>query len=150
MSSTSAQTWRDRQIQKGFCYSCGSRRPAGKKKRCWVCIRKANARYARRTDSERLTQNARIRVIAQKTKDEVYAAYGGYCCACCGETNTEFLTIDHIEGNGKKHREEVGSGGRGFVLYRWLKRHKFPKGFRILCMNCNFALGHFGHCPHKK
>lgn len=25
----------------------------------------------------------------------------------------------------------------------------YPAGFRLLCMNCNFAIGHFGSCPHQ-
>jgi hypothetical protein len=23
-------------------------------------------------------------------------------------------------------------------------------GYRVLCMNCNFALGHSGYCPHQR
>lgn len=33
-------------------------------------------------------------------------------------------------------------------MYRWLRNHGYPLGFRVLCMNCNFALGKFGYCPH--
>jgi hypothetical protein len=32
---------------------------------------------------------------------------------------------------------------------RWLRKNGFPKGFRVLCHNCNFAHGHYGYCPHK-
>ena len=36
-------------------------------------------------------------------------------------------------------------------MYRWLKKHGFPKeGFQLLCYNCNCAKGFFGKCPHKK
>jgi hypothetical protein len=68
-------------------------------------------------------------------------------CACCGEMNIEFLSIDHIYGGGKKHYEEIGGLGS---LYGWLKRNNYPEGFRVLCMNCNFSLGHFGYCPHQE
>jgi hypothetical protein len=32
----------------------------------------------------------------------------------------------------------------------WLKRNGYPKGFRVLCHNCNSARGLYGYCPHKR
>jgi hypothetical protein len=32
----------------------------------------------------------------------------------------------------------------------WLVQHNFPTGFQILCMNCNFAKGKLGTCPHQE
>jgi hypothetical protein len=29
-----------------------------------------------------------------------------------------------------------------------LIRNDFPKGYRLLCHNCNFAFGSKGSCPH--
>jgi hypothetical protein len=37
----------------------------------------------------------------------------------------------------------------GTHLYLWLKQNNYPPGFRVLCMNCNFAIGHSGYCPHN-
>lgn len=68
-------------------------------------------------------------------------------CICCGEDNINFLTMDHINGDGAKHRKEMGRGGG--ILNNWLIKNNFPKGFRILCMNCNWAIGQYGHCPHE-
>lgn len=87
----------------------------------------------------------------QKFRDavraKVIAAYGSHC-VCCGETEQEFLTVDHIHGGGRKDRE-LGRGGHG--LYRWLIQENFPKDhYRLLCMNCNFAKGIYGRCPHQK
>jgi hypothetical protein len=77
----------------------------------------------------------------QALKPEVIAAYGGKC-ACCGETHIEFLSIDHIDG--------YKSGPRkGAALYSWLKQNNYPPGFRVLCMNCNMALGYLGYCGHS-
>ena len=70
--------------------------------------------------------------------------YGG-ACACCGEYRFAFLTIDHIEGGGRKHREQFTSND---ALYRWLKQEQ-REGFRVLCYNCNCARGNFGKCPHE-
>ena len=72
-------------------------------------------------------------------------SYGG-ACACCGETQPEFLAIDHIAGGGTRHRREIGGGGGR--LYQWLQRHGYPPGFRVLCHNCNAARGSYGQCPH--
>jgi hypothetical protein len=58
----------------------------------------------------------------------------------------EFLAIDHIGGGGTKHRK---SFGRGSSLYRWLEKSGLPGGFRVLCHNCNMAIGFYGYCPHK-
>lgn len=79
-------------------------------------------------------------------KKEVFAAYGGETCVCCGENHIEFLSIHHTDGNGAEHRKLVPAP----YLYGWLKKNGFPTGFEILCMNCNFAMGHFGKCPHQE
>jgi hypothetical protein len=47
-----------------------------------------------------------------KLKEEFITEYGGHC-ACCGENNIKFLSIDHIDGNGKAHRLKLGIGRRG-------------------------------------
>src|SRR5689334_13226059 len=86
------------------------------------------------------------RRLRWKLKLEIIAAYGG-CCACCGETNPEFLCVDHIEGGGNSDRRENRWSGRQF--YAQLKRDGFPKGkLRLLCANCNSSFGLYGYCPH--
>lgn len=78
--------------------------------------------------------------------------YGGSPpkCACCRESYIEFLCIDHINGGGGKHRKALMKGKKGVVnFYQWLKKNKYPKGYRVLCHNCNCALGFYGYCPHK-
>lgn len=89
---------------------------------------------------------ARRREVRVRLKREVIAAYGGEC-ACCGEQTYEFLTVDHVGGWGAEHRRVVGEGTGN--IYRWLKNNGFPQGiFRILCWNCNCAMGVHGYCPH--
>lgn len=81
---------------------------------------------------------------------EVLAAYGG-ACECCGEATPEFLSVDHVHGNGGAHRREIGAGqGDTTAVLRWLKRHNFPRdGFRLLCFNCHLARTYWGACPHE-
>ena len=75
-------------------------------------------------------------------------AYGGYRCACCGETEPKFLSLDHVFNDGSQHRKEVG--GRGSQIFKWLRDHGYPAGFQVLCMNCNHGKAlNGGVCPHK-
>jgi len=94
---------------------------------------------------ERIAANSRRR--NRRLKIETIQHYGGHC-ACCGETIIEFLAIDHESGHGNQHRKETGCNG-GVIFFRWLKSHHWPAGFRVLCHNCNMAIGSWGFCPHQ-
>lgn len=80
-------------------------------------------------------------------KQQVFDHYG-HACACCGEAEPEFMTIDHMAGGGNAHRREIGSAG----LYRHLRARGFPPGFQTLCFNCNWSKGHHpsNTCPHQR
>ncbi len=56
-------------------------------------------------------------------------------CKCCGTTEPDFLTIDHIDGGGNAHRKQTGASGQ----YSWIKKNGYPAGFQVLCFNCNFS-----------
>ncbi len=73
----------------------------------------------------------------------------GYRCVCCGESEQDFLTIDHMRGNAKNTQKTLGTPRAGYPLYRWLVRNGFPEGFQVLCMNCNVSKGKHGKCAHK-
>jgi hypothetical protein len=82
----------------------------------------------------------------QACKDATYRAYGGYKCVCCGETHPAFLSIDHVNNDGGKHRRSVG---RGANIYTWLRDNGYPEGFQVLCHNCNHGKHlNGGVCPH--
>ncbi len=99
-------------------------------------------------DCSKLARIAAIKAH-RKLKKAVIEAYGGKC-ACCGESHSEFLSIDHINGGGAKHRKSLGILGGGTNFYKWLKKEGFPQGeYQLLCHNCNQALGAYGYCPHK-
>jgi hypothetical protein len=77
---------------------------------------------------------------------EVIAALGGRC-ACCGETNPGFLTIDHIHGGGREERERFGSGTT--LLNKMIREGLSPEKYRVLCFNCNCGRArNGGECPH--
>jgi hypothetical protein len=74
-------------------------------------------------------------------------AYGGHC-ACCGETELVFLSLDHLNDNGAEHRRQLREEGiNGNGLYRRLRQLDYPSGYQVLCFNCNWAKSH-GGCPH--
>ena len=89
--------------------------------------------------------NAGMRRFVKKRRLQVMDYYGRKC-ACCGDNHIEFLTIDHINNDGAKHRKEI----KGQNLPAWIYRHNYPKGFQILCFNCNEAKKIYGECPHNR
>ena len=78
----------------------------------------------------------------RKQREIIIKAYGGKC-ECCGESQYEFLAIDHISGGGRHQMERLTGG-----YLRWFIRNNFPSGYRILCHNCNMAIGFYSICPH--
>ena len=98
-----------------------------------------------------VVHSAKIKSTMKRINAEIKAKcighYGGKC-ACCGETNIGFLTIDHLDGGGSKHRRAVG---RGTNFYKWLIRNEFPDEYQVLCFNCNCGKQVNGDiCPHKE
>ena len=83
-----------------------------------------------------------------RLQEQAIRAYGGHICACCKETEPLFMTLDHIENNGRDHRKEFDL--RGAKLYKWLKDRGYPPGFQVLCTNCNHGkYRNNGVCPHR-
>lgn len=110
------------------------------------CQRKSSLRYYRKNRQAKMEYNKSYEI---RIKDKVFDHYGGYVCQCCGITPKPFLTIDHIDGGGTKHRKRLKGGGR--FTYRWIYKNNFPKGFRVLCYNCNSGRArNKGICPHKE
>ena len=73
-------------------------------------------------------------------KQEVLGHYGNGKLACvnCGFDDIRALSIDHINGGGRKHiRGLYGRGGAHF--YRLLRRNGYPEGYQTLCMNCQWV-----------
>lgn len=96
----------------------------------------------------RQRHNTLGRIHRNKLKVAAYAAYGGFICACCGETHELFLSLDHVNNDGAQARQSLHpiSGG---ALYAWLKHNNYPEGFQVLCMNCNCGKARNGGvCPH--
>lgn len=105
------------------------------------------AKHKRWRDRNTIKLREYYRRIRREARERVIAHYGG-ACECCGESEFEFLAIDHIDGNGGQHRKQTHMSGAD--LGRWLERNGYPAGYRVLCHNCNCARGFYGFCPHEK
>lgn len=134
--------------------------PDGLRVYCKLCQRKYNGKQYVEHKSERAiaqkayVANNRVKVNTKNTlwrkqvRLEVLYHYSNstMSCVCCGENNIEFLCLDHKDGGGNKHRKEIGLGG--YAIYIWLRKEGFPKGYRVLCFNCNYAVIAGKSCPH--
>ena len=100
-------------------------------------------------DEVRAARKIQSRASNQRLRLLVLAAYGD-ACACCSETESLFLTIDHTERNGASERKAKGYA-TGASFYRWLFNQGCPQsGFQCLCWNCNSGRElNDGVCPHQ-
>lgn len=103
---------------------------------------------------EAIRRNARksVKKHSAKLKAETFSAYGGPVCACCGESDIRFLSLDHIHNNGADERRAMTGQNRvpSTNQYRALKKAGFPSGYQVLCMNCNWGKRmNGGVCPHQ-
>lgn len=107
----------EHRVSQGLCARCGN---PSDKKICRFCYEKMAIKTIEHLD---------------RLCHETFTTYGGYICKECGITDRDVLTIDHIEGKKKVGHTHSMTGTR---LYHWLKKNGYPKGFQVLCMNCNF------------
>jgi hypothetical protein len=150
-----------RSKERGNCVSCG--KPSPGFRLCKKCregktsmrrLRVANGlcedcgKLAEPNSSHCTKHKAENRARYYAAKEAAFLAYGGFVCACCGETEPVFLCLDHVNGDGADQRRKLGKST--MVLFRWLKNHGYPPGlFQVLCHNCNMGK-HLGGCPHKR
>ena len=121
---------------------------AWRETRCRDCARSHQQKTLAHNDPDRMRRRRGYRTLRKKARDAVLDHYGRRC-TCCGETEKEFLGVDHIHGGGLKHRRSLGAMGKGTQFYRWIVQNGYPSDLRILCWNCNLARGFYGLCPHE-
>lgn len=80
-----------------------------------------------------------------RAKLRFISMYGGKC-ACCGEDDPRFLSLDHIASDGSTHRKELADNQ---IMAQAITEYQ-PARFQILCYNCNCGRSaNKGVCPHK-
>ncbi len=109
-------------------------------------IREIKQKSANKTEcrNKQQLQQKRAR-LRWKLAVFIHYSNGDPHCNCCNENRIEFLSVDHLDNNGRQERKSKGYHS----LYKYLLDNNFPVGYQILCMNCNFAKGKFGECPHS-
>jgi len=141
-----ARARRKRKIEAGECIRCKLRARPGKTL-CAKHTKYAHEVYKRDYEHNPEKHSAWSKLRGANLRREVITHYGSEC-ACCGESQFEFLTIDHVDGEGSVQRAKTGTDPSGSRLYWFLKRNEFPGGYRVLCSNCNMAMSIHGQCPH--
>lgn len=126
----------------------------GYQPQCKPCNYTVNTLYKKFSISGKDSRNRTRRKGRENYKDLVIKAYGGRC-ACCGESERGFLTVDHFLIRGNQHRKAISGnrkkGIKGKEFYAWVVKNGFPPYLRVLCWNCNCGREYNkGICPHEK
>lgn len=140
-TSSRRRLWDGRRLQ-GLCVYCGRNRPKTDSQGCDDCCKK-KYQYTKKCSTP-----AKQRAYRQRVRQEVLQKYGGKC-ECCGESQTEYLTIDHINGDGGlERRQKSGTkAGNAYAFYLELKAVPRRDDLRVLCYNCNNSFAHYGYSP---
>lgn len=104
-------------------------RSHGKAAICKPCTRKKRIRYI---DRSKAASNRQRCSAGQRRK--AVEQLGGIC-VCCHESCLDYLQIDHVENDGKLHRELLIHGPQ--ALYRWVLKHPGTVRVQLLCANCH-------------
>ena len=133
---------RSKKIRKGKCLHCGKEFLQKYHDKIY-CSERCKKNAAIKRYWKRHPKEAKIKFNRMRRKREalqrklVLEYYGGKPSRCknCGYRIYECLDIDHVNGDGKGniHRKKI----RG-TIYHWIIKNKFPKGFQVLCRNCNW------------
>jgi hypothetical protein len=151
------------------CKDCGETKPFARGMWVWqekrgaygkVCLqctvnrRAQGARAGRTVDSDPHYRSEKSKMTRLYLRRKIILAYGSRC-ACCGEREQRFMTLDHVHNDGADHRRFLAeaSGSRASrdntAVYRDVIRRGYPDTFQLLCWNCNCAKGMYGICPHE-
>lgn len=130
---------KDKHTPDGYRYSC---------KACFM-ERYYSTEKSRESMRKWRAENPLKRLLGRRRKRiDTIQKLGGKC-ECCGESRLEFLAVDHIT---PIHRHKINerSNHSGDDLINQVIASGYSKEkFRVLCHNCNSAIGWYGYCPHK-
>jgi hypothetical protein len=135
-------------------FARATRMKDGHRNTCKSCWAAQMREYYAANEDKRIARAEYCRDYRAVIVEKVLRHYGGRC-ACCGETNPLFLTIDHINSDGAEHRRKLSKNGNGRTvsgdkIYRQIVKENFPEIFQVLCYNCNCGKQRNGgiSCPH--
>ena len=93
-------------------------------------------RYRLLTDRKAIRKHSKYdKKRRAKIKSDVIYHYSNGTMKCkCGYSDIGALCLDHIKNDGAKDRRQRVAANR---LYLWLIKNDYPKGYQVLCFNCN-------------
>ena len=122
--------------------------PLGFQVLCWNCN---YLKHLVKLKTKPRTPKRDRTVYNKQVRREVLTHYsqGILACKCCGLSDEEVLTLDHVNNDGAKHRKDAKlQGGHQFNLK--MRALGYPPILQVLCRNCNCAKGCYGSCPHQQ
>lgn len=131
------------------CLDCKIEKPLEAFRLCYIGKPSTNPEYGLRNPSA-VRQNRCKACYARRERAQLkldfLAAYGGKC-ACCGEDDPRFLSLDHVKDDGNEHRKTTTCQ----QIYRIARNEGYPRDrYQPLCFNCNMGKStNGGVCPHK-
>lgn len=93
----------------------------------------AELEYERERGRTNVLRN-KLKIINHYTNGEM-RCMNSDCEVPGGAKNIWALSIDHINGGGRKHAEEIRRSGSNF--YAWIIKNNYPNNLQCICMNCN-------------
>lgn len=137
----------------GLCNLCGKNPSNPNRRRCEACCIKQRQWYK---NSEYRDKNRVLDKQRRKERRKRIIDYYGGKCVCCGESESFFLSIDHINNDGANHRAHItkqrgrGKGAGSTTMDKWIEKNSYPDILQLLCHNCNMGKHlNNGICPHK-
>lgn len=137
------------------CLTCGQlkpisefaikrNRPDGHMAYCRTCVSEKQAANRAKRLSHKPSQRKYDKTRNVELKHEALSHYSKGSPICANPfklhsedvTDTDVLTIDHINGGGCVEQYENGRRIGGSAFYAKLKRENYPDGFQVLCGNC--------------
>ena len=82
----------------------------------------------------------------ERKRTEMFAFFGDHC-ALCGNSERQHLTLDHVYGDGHRHRRMSPGTRYGSIMSGIAKGTDSADRYRILCWNCNCSIGIRGWSP---
>ena len=132
---------------KGMCQSCYGKQTKARHKADPILLQRVRDSQNRSHARHRQTRNQRTADRNRQIRIQVIEGLGGKC-VCCGETERICLCLVHIKGGGRREYQKLGSSA--MICKLALKEGLPTDKYRVLCWNCNAALGLWGYCPHSQ
>lgn len=122
---------REIRLNAGLCAYCG-KEPYTNGAYCSTCLRKTIDRN----------------IIKQhRQREQVINHYGNFCNCCKKTYPYKYYELDHVNSDGKVHRDELGKGSTKLII--WVIQNNYPDSIQILCANCHKAKTGYGGCTQE-